>query len=301
MIRRAVVVALALVPALPSIAHADVVKKAAKQSPEAVREYWTAERMRNAIPVHHDRAAKENRAKPGSGTSSWTSFEADLTGGQYTDRRHGKVFFSDGGSNYVCSGTALANGTRSVVWTAGHCTVEGGGLADGPYDNWTFAPAYRDGVRPLGTFSADQFFFDSSWDRHLNYGRDFAAVRVHGDVEKVTGPGFALATGDASTTETSTATTTLGVMKSHGYPAEGKFNGQRQNVCRSNVIRRDQGEPPTMGINCDSNGGSSGGGWVDSTGRIASVNSYGYGSLRNVMFGPAHDSVAAGLYDAAND
>jgi hypothetical protein len=297
MIRRAVVVALALVPALPFTAHAGVVKKAAKQSPEAVREYWTAERMRNAIPVYHDRAAKENRAKPGSGTSSWTSFEADLAGGQYTDKRHGKVFFSDGGSNYVCSGTALADGSRSVVWTAGHCTVEGGGGTDAPYDNWMFAPAYRDGVRPLGSFSADVFFVHSTWDVDLNYGRDFAAVRVVGDLDTVTRvPGFALATGYA----TSTATTSLGVMESHGYPAEGKFNGQRQNVCRSNVIRRDQGDPPTMGINCDSNGGSSGGGWVDSAGRIASVNSYGYGSLRNVMFGPAQDSVAAGLYDAAN-
>jgi hypothetical protein len=40
---------------------------------------------------------------------------------------HGKVFFSDGAYNYVCSGTALTSGNESVVWTAGHCVNEGPG------------------------------------------------------------------------------------------------------------------------------------------------------------------------------
>ena len=53
---------------------------------------------------------------------------------------HGKVFFSDGASNYVCSGTALSSGNQSVVWTAGHCVNEGPG---GFYTNWAFVPGLQ--------------------------------------------------------------------------------------------------------------------------------------------------------------
>ena len=64
---------------------------------------------------------------------------------------HGKVFFSDGSANYVCSGTALTSGNESVVWTAGHCVNEGPGAF---YTNWAFVPAYKDGARPYGTWTA---------------------------------------------------------------------------------------------------------------------------------------------------
>ena len=64
---------------------------------------------------------------------------------------HGKVFFTDSGVNYVCSGTALTSGNKSVVWTAGHCVNEGPGAY---YTNWAFVPAYKDGARPYGTWAA---------------------------------------------------------------------------------------------------------------------------------------------------
>ena len=63
---------------------------------------------------------------------------------------HGKVFFSDGAANYVCSGTALSSGNQSVVWTAGHCVNEGPG---GFYTNWAFVPGLqgrRRAVRHVG-------------------------------------------------------------------------------------------------------------------------------------------------------
>ena len=51
-----------------------------------------------------------------------------------------------------------------------------------------------------------------------------------------------------------------------------------------------------MGVPCDMTGGSSGGGWVTQAGQIASVVSYGYGSLKNVLFGPHHEAEAQQLY-----
>jgi hypothetical protein len=46
-------------------------------------------------------------------------------------------------------------------------------------------------------------------------------------------------------------------------------------------------------------GGSSGGGWITSTGALASVTSYGYSNLRNVLFGPHLETEAQSLYSAA--
>ena len=49
----------------------------------------------------------------------------------------------------------------------------------------------------------------------------------------------------------------------HGYPAAPPFNGQRLWVCNSPLVYDDtSANPPTMGIDCDMTGGSSGGGWI---------------------------------------
>ena len=53
-----------------------------------------------------------------------------------------------------------------------------------------------------------------------------------------------------------------------------------------------------MGIGCDMTGGSSGGGWVVGN-TVLSVNSYGYTTEPNVMYGPYQDSVAQNLYTTA--
>ncbi len=46
-------------------------------------------------------------------------------------------------------------------------------------------------------------------------------------------------------------------------------------------------------------GGSSGGGWIGATGAVMSVNSYGYGDLPDVMFGPYQGTQARSLYTQA--
>jgi hypothetical protein len=73
-------------------------------------------------------------------------------------------------------------------------------------------------------------------------------------------------------------------------------------MCDSALYTNDtSASPDTMGIQCNMTGGSSGGGWVaPTTGSVYSVNSYTYGSLRNVMFGPYQETQAAGLLSAAD-
>jgi hypothetical protein len=71
-------------------------------------------------------------------------------------------------------------------------------------------------------------------------------------------------------------------------------------MCNSPLVYDDtSANPPTIGIDCDMTGGSSGGGWI-AGGSVASVNSYGYRTLRNVMFGPYQGSVAQSLYTQAS-
>ena len=86
----------------------------------------------------------------------------------------------------------------------------------------------------------------------------------------------------------------------YGYPAARPFNGRRMRVCNTAWSRNDTSATPwTMGVPCDMTGGSSGGGWVTSSGQVASVVSYGYASLKNVLFGPHLEVEAQGLYNDA--
>ena len=261
------------------------------QSPSEVRAYWTAERMRNAKPVERKLVA---RAKGGGGknsTSSATEVPPPYT--VFPTSTNGKVFFTDGGVNYVCSGTALAGLTGSVVWTAGHCVNEGPG---DNFTNWAFVPAYRDGARPYGTWAASTLYTTTAWSTQGDFSYDLGAARV-------------------APVNNTTLTATIGGGRTpafnyersqrynaYGYPAARPFNGQRLWMCDSSLYMNDTNmSPATMGIQCNMTGGSSGGGWVvPSDGRVYSVNSYGYQSLKNVMFGPFQGDVAQELYTTAD-
>ena len=80
--------------------------------------------------------------------------------------------------------------------------------------------------------------------------------------------------------------------RSHGYPASSKFQFGARRCTRA--TRRSCGATagrPPMAISCSMTGGSSGGGWV-AGGAVASVNSYTYNGLKNVMHGPYQGAVA---------
>ena len=54
-----------------------------------------------------------------------------------------------------------------------------------------------------------------------------------------------------------------------------------------------------MAIGCDMTGGSSGGGWLVGN-NVYSVNSYGYLTEPNVMYGPYQGAAAQSLYSSAS-
>lgn len=264
-----------------AVAQAQPVVRHNPESPAEVRRYWTPERMRQAIPM--DRTARaggpREKARPskGGGSSSSSSLEVTKISGALT--AHGKVFFTDRGANYVCSGTAVEG---DVVWTAGHCVNEGPGAF---YTNFLFVPAYRDGQAPYGEFAAPDLMTTSSWASAGEFGVDVGAA--------IPGKNGSDQTLSGAVVERSIIFESLRrqAYSLYGYPAAKRYNGQRMRVCNTAWARDDAGaDPPTMGVACDMTGGSSGGGWVTSTGEVASVVSYGYSSLKNVLFGPYLES-----------
>jgi hypothetical protein len=289
-LRRLILLAGALLATLglTAPAQATVERKMVAKSAASIASYWTPQRMRAATPADTVRTKSGKAAKKPS-AYPFNSYEVTSTYGQAPTSTNGKVFFTLGGTNYVCSGTALLSGNKSVVWTAGHCVNQGPGAFA---TNWSFVPAYKDGSAPMGKFPARQLLTTTPWRTAGDFGYDLGAAvvapvggRSLTDVAGGEGIAFNYARKQQ--------------FQSHGYPAASPFTGQRLWVCDSPWGTDDtSASPATMGIGCDMTGGSSGGGWIVGS-SLYSVNSYGYSNQRDVMYGPYQGSVAQSLYNQA--
>jgi V8-like Glu-specific endopeptidase len=294
----------------------DVEVKAAattKAEHRRIVEYWTPARMRNAVPANRlvaDRSIASAggtvergaptvigpRAKPSSPAAG-----ADGTGGYYTGggqivQTTGKVFFTLGGTNYVCSGSSTTSSNHDVVLTAGHCVNEGPGAYA---TNWAFVPAYDDGARPYGTFTARSLVTTSQWagSGDFDYDVGFAVVSpVNGkdltDTVGSQGIGFSQPHNQ--------------LMYSFGYPAARPYDGTDIAYCYDTVFADTFGGSQDQGMDCNLTGGSSGGPWLLSynagtgVGTLNSVNSFGYRGLKDVMWGPYFGTVIQSAYNSAS-
>ncbi|WP_024366777.1 trypsin-like serine peptidase [Arthrobacter sp. TB 26] len=278
-------------------------------------EYWTEERMRNAIPgdVLADKAVQRganskaalNRPAEAGAPSTVEALAPSLQAKEVqqlqpranaseTPVKHiGKVFFTLGGTNYVCSGNSVSSTNKSTVSTAGHCVNEGPGAFA---TKFTFVPAYLNGSAPYGMWTAKALYAPTQWSSggDMTYDTGFAVMNtLNGqklaDVVGASGVQFNAARGLS--------------YKSFGYPAAAPFNGESLKSC-SGTATNDPYNPQfnSQGIPCNMTGGSSGGPWFigsSSTGYQNSVNSYGYGSKSTTMYGPYWGSVIQQAYSTA--
>ncbi|MET1064887.1 MAG: hypothetical protein ABWX85_07930 [Arthrobacter sp.] len=275
-------------------------------------EYWTAERMRNAIPGDvlaekakqrgaNSKAALNRPAEAGTPSTveaQAPSLQAEAVRPKANDSEEtvkhiGKVFFTLGGANYVCSGNSVSSANKSTVTTAGHCVNEGPGAFASKF---TFVPAYSDGSAPYGMWTADALYAPTQWSSggDSTYDTGFAVMdSLNGqklaDVVGASGVQFNAERGLA--------------YKAFGYPAAPPFNGESLKSC-SGTATDDPYNPQynTQGIPCNMTGGSSGGPWFigsSSTGYQNSINSYGYGSNSTMMYGPYWGSVIQQTYATA--
>ncbi len=291
-------------------------KQISKVAQEKTKDYWTTSRMKNAKSgdlLVRDRsevtsdstvAKGEPTVVRGSAAKPAAKKAQSFPGGYYTGggkvvQTTGKVFFTLGGTNYVCSGSSTAAANSSLVQTAGHCLNEGPGAFA---TNFTFVPGYDDGAAPYGQFVAAELHTSTQWANQgdLNYDVGYAVVNTSGGstltgAVGAQGVGFNLARN--------------ATMYAFGYPAAAPYDGSDIAWCHGPVVADTWGGSSDQGMVCNMTGGSSGGPWFinygesSGIGTLNSVNSFKYtgGPLANRMFGPYFGSVVQGVYNVAQD
>lgn len=247
-----------------------------------IEAYWTPERMAAAVPPSAgsggERVSPEAAPVPQSANADPESPQPEL----------GKVFFTLGGTDYVCSGTATESGNADVVTTAGHCLNEGPGEFA---TQFAFVPAYDNGDRPYGTWTARTLYTSAAWgnDGDFNHDIGFAVMNENDSGESLTDVvgsypiAFNLERGLDYT--------------SYGYPAGSPFDGESLYSC-SGTASQDSRGSTDQGLTCDMTGGSSGGGWITG-GQLNSVNSFKYTNDPSTMYGPYFGDVEQSVYQEA--
>jgi V8-like Glu-specific endopeptidase len=210
---------------------------------------------------------------------------------------NGKLFFTQNGGNYVCSGTAVVSANRNEVWTAGHCVSNGAGVFDSFAE---FVPAYNGASRhpaPKGVFVANHFSTTTRWHRNGDLRRDLGAIRVNANASGIS---LGRAVGEAGFAWNQQRRQSF---VDFGYPQELPFHGKAMITCRAATatadIRVGGAGPAPMGIGCDMTGGSSGGSWqtgwnglAGRAGYINGHNDYHYTSRPRAMYSPYFDTLA---------
>lgn len=268
-------------------------------------EYWTAERMRAAVPgdvlagnaierrtslnAAVD-AAKNKDKKPKVKATKAVSGKSKLALRATPVDHIGKVFFTMGGFNYVCSGNAVTSENESTVATAGHCLNEGPGAYA---TNFIFVPGYDNGKEPYGRWTARDLHTTPQWKTSgdIAFDTGFAVMNPNED-------------GETLTDVVGSSDVVFGIDRgleytSYGYPASTPYNGAQLWSC-AGTATNDLTNPKfeTQGIPCTMTGGSSGGPWLLDDGVQNSINSYGYNGAE-VMFGPYWGAEIENVYNFA--
>lgn len=231
----------------------------------------------------------------------------------YPEITNGKLFFTQNGGNYVCSGTSVTDngaGVNRLVATAGHCVHDGSNSVGGWSYNVYFCPAYWTGATPYspyGCWGESDEWTTSGWytSGDLRYDHGFivtttTSTKGYGRIATVVGTNGE-AWGQGSQQE----------IWSFGYPAAAPFDGTILVWTTSGVAQIDDcggaGSPYCWGVGSNETGGSSGGAWVilqrwASPGYVVGHNDFKYTSpsMPLAMFSPYQDnSVWLTLYNFA--
>lgn len=271
---------------------------------ERVVRYWTPERVAHARPREVERNVPlAPQVKPGGGGSGSTSY---WSGGGLVKQTTGRVLFTLGGSDWVCSGSVATDtqANTSLVLTAGHCVYDD--RADEFATNWMFVPDYEtagtfncDSAR-FGCWTADALITTAAWrDGDFNEDYAFAVLGAGGK----TGESLQL-DGTVGAQAISFFIPQPRLIHAFGYPAAKPYNGQRLAFCSGTTFADPYGSTD-YGLACNMTGGSSGGPWfadfdpATGAGTLTSVNSFKYRGLSKYMFGPYFDAYAQQTYNTA--
>jgi hypothetical protein len=246
----------------------------------ALDQYWSAVRMRQALPDSQLPSVKQATAnaqqrlaksatKPGgppgkiapsaprSGVTTpkavLQSYYPNYPIGHPVARTYGKVFFTSANKNWVCSATVVASEGKSMVWTAGHCVTKGGALNS----NWKFVPNYVNGQGPYGDWYAAKLgTLTAYFNNNNDWADDIGAAAMPSNSsgsriqDVLGGQGFMW---NQSVSYTANA---------FGYPQAPPFTGEYLVGCKDTTFDNSANISSTIGLSCDMTGGSSGGAWL---------------------------------------
>ncbi|HET8975474.1 MAG TPA: hypothetical protein VFN15_02500 [Solirubrobacterales bacterium] len=245
------------------------------QSPAEVRDYWTAERMREAQPLDAPAGEGDEAAPLASAAAQPPDLETDPSRDTaYPERIHGRLFLTFGASDAACSATVVRSFTRNLLLTAGHCVVSPS--ASGPQwaANVAFVPGYRNNVRPFGTWPATRLRAPGIWAFEGDISFDVGAINL------VAGPSGPIQ--DALGARGVSFNRPPGSYKGKrfrifGYPADPPafYDGERLILCDSRFQGFEKFTGAVKAGACHQQQGSSGGGWVLGGGLLNSVVSHG--------------------------
>ena len=299
----------------------DSVTKDSARKDQVLR-YWTNARVAaaqprdfqfNATTQNFQLAAKGGKPSDGSSGVSWTA------GGEVA-KSVGKVLFTLGSTNYLCSASVVDDtvSSRSIIVTAAHCAYDQ--VNEGFSTNWIFVPDYD--ADPARLTANGEFCAETSlgcWvAESLVVSSDYAQAGGFSDVAVVHDYAFAVVGSggnnpqqlDAAVGSQPITFTSLGAGADtwlFGYPAGQKYKGADLVYCRGALGFDPYMSGDTYRVPCDMTGGSSGGPWFSpftsagsnaGQGTVMSVNSYGYSGIK-AMHGPKLNSETESMFSIA--
>ncbi|MFG3252343.1 trypsin-like serine peptidase [Streptomyces sp. NPDC048172] len=270
-------------------------------------DYWTAERMRDAVPLEPPVAPREKqrpvpRGEPHTfapsgglapGIVDFPQPGGPWKGGGAVVKTSGKLFVTIEGKRTACSADAVTSRNRSTVITAGHCVKW-----ETWHENLVFVPGYHDGKAPYGKWKVRKALTTPQWEKGQDLDYDAAAVVVAPrggkrltDVVGGQGLSFNGAYGEAA--------------YSFGFPLEPPYDGEKLIYCSGGSFKDPTGYSSAHGMSCNQTPGSSGGPWFQSfdertgKGLQMTVNSFSYSHIPGLLFGPYFGDEIRAVYERA--
>lgn len=227
--------------------------------------------------------------------AKYTTFPVDL---------NGKIFFTNNGLNYVCSGTSVGSyhgaTLQNEVWTAGHCVSNTNLASPGVFDSFAeFIPGYNGtqaNYAPFGIFVATRYSVATNFLNHGDISVDEGAMEV--GTSSTTGRTLGNAVGWDGFAWNQSATQQFHAF---GYPAGSPYNGTIMIQASANTAAQVTWSggvgQPLIGIGNPMTGGSSGGAWdigwtPTNAGYINGHNDYKFYSQPNAMYSPYQDTLS---------
>ena len=219
---------------------------------------------------------------------------------------NGKLFFTNDGSNFVCSATSVASasGTKNEneIWTAGHCLVNTEANNQVFDSNALFIPAYNGNLSnfdPFGEFAwTGNGETSSAWYNNRDLTEDEAAMTV--GTSSTTGRTLGQAVGWDGFTWNQRPSEQFVAF---GYPAASPYNGNNliediaATAAQDGAISGADATKP-IAIGNPMTGGSSGGAWnirwgtSSGPGFINGHNDYKYSNQPLAMYSPYQDTLS---------